>query len=410
VLTGESTLRPPHESANRRQQPIKVLFVVTELGTGGAEQMLLNLLTKLDRKAFEPVVASLHPLDDHTAQLAGRIRELGITIHDLRWNSVAQSVRALASLRSLIRSLEPAIVQGWMVHANLTVQVTNLLSRDVPVVWDVQHSVQGQSTAVGVIMRALRYLSPYAARIIYCSRTSALEHEQLGYDASRTCVIPNGFDCERFRPRPESRRVLRDEIGVSEFTPVIGLVARAHPQKDHGTFLNAAKRLVESGANAHFVLAGLGTDVDPITSQISALELQGRVHALGKRHDVPQVTAALDIATCSSITEGFPLILGEAMACGVPCASTDIGDCRFMIEDTGRIVPPRNPAALSDAWGELLSLGPEGRRALGEAARVRILENFSIEAVASHYEQVYKEIVNRGPSAHNESQSSGRVP
>lgn len=396
MLTGDAMRTASVAPTAAGKPPIRAVFVITELGTGGGEQMLVNLLSRIDRSAFEPTVVSLHAIDGNM-QLAARLRELDVAVHTLNWQTPAQAPRALAQLRRLIGSLQPDVVQGWMIHANAAVHLATVMSRrEVPVVWSVHHSVRGltsEKAAVRVLVRALRFVSSSPARVIYVSRTSAQEHEQLGYDASRTCVIPNGFDCDQFRPRPECREQLRSALGLPHSTPLVGLIARVHPAKDHDNFLRAARRLTSLGSNAHFVLAGLGTDTDAMARRVSEAGLTGRVHGLGKRTDVPQVMAAMDIASSSSVTEGFPLAIGEAMACGVPCVATDLGDCAFVIGDTGRIVPPRNPVALSNAWMELLSLDPESRHALGRAARSRIVENFSIATAVASYERLYSEIV-----------------
>ena len=176
---------------------------------------------------------------------------------------------------------------------------------------------------------------------------------------------------------------------------LIGLVARFDPMKDHGNFFRGARHLLneaEEKDNLHFVLAGRGIDAAnaALKDFISEYGLENRTHLLGERTDIPFVTSALDIATSSSTGEGFPNAVGEAMACGVPCVVTDVGDSAWIVGDTGRIVPPREPTALAEAWGELICMEDERRRSLGEAARRRIIENFSIDTVVRQYEAVYE--------------------
>src|SRR5262249_22081389 len=134
-----------------------------------------------------------------------------------------------------------------------------------------------------------------------------------------------------------------------------------------------------------------------LVALVDSLGLGDRCHLLGPRRDIPRIQAALDLATSSSISEAFPLVVGEAMACGTPCVVTDVGDSALMVGDTGRVVPPRDPVALAEAWRDLLSLGAERRRRLGEDARRRTLELFDLSAVARRYEDLYESLLEGEP-------------
>ena len=129
-----------------------------------------------------------------------------------------------------------------------------------------------------------------------------------------------------------------------------------------------------------------------LSDAITHLGLDRRVHMLGERVDIPALTAALDIATSSSFGEGFPNAIGEAMACAVPCVVTDVGDSRLIVDDTGRVVPAKDPYALANAWRELIEVGAEARLSLGTAARHRIKKNYSLSAVIRRYEDLYEEL------------------
>jgi glycosyltransferase involved in cell wall biosynthesis len=206
--------------------------------------------------------------------------------------------------------------------------------------------------------------------------------------------IPNGFDLAEFAPRPEARDDVRAELGVARDTLLVGLVARYNAMKDHATFFEAVARLRRDRPHVHFVLVGRlveRTNVE-IAATIDRLGIWPVVHLLGERNDVPRLTAALDVATCSSYSEGFPNAVGEAMACGVPCVSTEVGDCRAIVGETGIIVPPRDPAALAAGWRCLLDRSAEDRRSLGRVARARVTEHFDIGRVARQYEALYAEL------------------
>jgi glycosyltransferase involved in cell wall biosynthesis len=267
-----------------------------------------------------------------------------------------------------------------------------------PVVWGVHHSdhvagVTKRSTLLTV--SACACLSHHLpARVVCCSEHGRRLYEKAGFAASKLAVIPNGFDVETFRPDPEARASVRSELGLGPGTPMIGLVARYDPLKDHATFLRAAARLGRARPDVHFLLCG--AKVDRTNAELAGLAeslgIAGRCHLLGPRQDVPRIFAALDVAASSSISEAFPLALGEAMACGVPCVATDVGDCALMIGPTGRVVPPGEPAALAAALADVLGMSPESRRALGAAARRGVVERFELGAVTRQYEDLYQRL------------------
>jgi glycosyltransferase involved in cell wall biosynthesis len=136
--------------------------------------------------------------------------------------------------------------------------------------------------------------------------------------------------------------------------------------------------------------------VDPANRALATLlretGIGPRVHLLGQRDDTPRLYAAMDVAALASYTEGFPNVLGEAMACGVPCVSTDVGAARSIIGDGGRIVPVRDPAAMASAWTALLAAGPDRLRAMGTAARDRIARDWTIQRVTAQYGELYARV------------------
>jgi glycosyltransferase involved in cell wall biosynthesis len=231
------------------------------------------------------------------------------------------------------------------------------------------------------------------ARIVSCSRTATDLHARLGYDATRFVVIPNGFDTEVFRPDPAQRDAVRRELGLPASATLIGTVARFDPQKDHQNLIAAAAIAAEEHDNLHLVLVGKGCDTHnaELRAWIGQAGLEQRCHLLGLRQDIPRLNAALDLAvTASAYGEAFPLAVGEAMCCGVPCVVTDVGDAALIVGDTGRVVPPRDAPALGRAITALLSLDGQRRDALGLAARERIVAEYSLPAIAARYQSLYR--------------------
>jgi len=208
-------------------------------------------------------------------------------------------------------------------------------------------------------------------------------------------VIPNGFDPLVFKPDREARLWQRKQLGITDETPVVGLVGRFHPQKDHWNFVQAAALLHRQIREAHFVLAGPGISWgnQVLANWIEGAGLRHNFHLLHPPQDIPKLTATFDIATLSSITEAFPNVVGEAMSCGVPCVVTDVGDAVAMIGETGVVVPVSNPQALAEGWRGMLETGRENRLYLGKLARQRIVEQYSLAGTVASYENLYKRLV-----------------
>jgi glycosyltransferase involved in cell wall biosynthesis len=370
---------------------VRVVHVINSFEFGGAEAMLCNLLVRSDRARFEPSVVAL--IDDMT--VAEPVRQAGIPIATMGMRPGLPDPRAIWRLARHLRRLRPAVVQTWMDHSNLIGGLAARFTPGAKVVWGIHHGdhvpgVAKRSTLMTVAACA-RLSACVPARIVCCSQHARTLYARRGFDADKLTVIPNGFDTSRFRPDPAARAEVRNEIGIDPEAPLIGLVARYDPFKDHATFLRAAAALVRSRPDARFLLCGHKVDAGnaALVDQIASLGLVQHVRLLGPRRDVQRIYAALDVLAQSSISEAFPLVVGEAMACGVPCAVTDVGDSAFIVGETGRVVPPRDPQALAGAWADLLAIGPDGRRALGLAARERVLERFDLGAVTRRYEDLY---------------------
>jgi glycosyltransferase involved in cell wall biosynthesis len=370
----------------------RIMHVITSLTTGGAEMMLLKLLSATNGRHAQAVVS----LMDEGATGA-HIANLGVPVRSLGMRRAAPNPLRALSIRFFARQFDPDLILGWMYHGNLMASLAGLSSRkETPVLWGIRSSLYDlalERRLTGAVIRLGALLSRRPVAIIYNSRTSAQQHEALGYCLARQVVIPNGFDCQMFCPDQEARGQVRSELGVGENAILVGLVARYHPMKDHPGFLRAAALVAEAHPSVRFVLIGRGLKEQPaLLALITELRMQDRFFLLGERHDIPRLTAALDVAcSASAWGEGFSNAIGEAMACGVPCVVTDVGDSAYIVGGTGACVPPRHPEALAQAILQLISAGPEGRRQLGTAARRRIQDKFSLPAVVRQYEDLYSE-------------------
>jgi len=247
-----------------------------------------------------------------------------------------------------------------------------------------------------MLPRVLARLSRRPAVVVADSQAGRRIHEGYGYEPRRWEILPNGFDTDKFKPDAAWRMKVRSTLGIEQAAPVVGLFARFDPMKDHATFLSAAELVANARPDVTFLLVGRGTDGEAFDRLISDRGLlRSRLIRLGERTDVPQLMAAGDLAVCSSLTEGFPNTIGEAMASGIPCVSTDVGDAEILIADTGGLVPKADPAALAHKIEEFLAFAPEARANLGKRARQRIEDKFSLRAIVARYGELFAGLVAR---------------
>ncbi|MEA2596597.1 MAG: hypothetical protein QOF01_3066 [Thermomicrobiales bacterium] len=376
---------------------MKTLHVISGLHTGGAEVMLLRLLEHLQTSTHEPYVIGL----THPGHISACIAELGIPVEMLNSRRRVPDPSIVLNVARSMRRFRPDVVQTWMYHSDLIGGLAARAAGNPPVAWclqqgDLSPHLNKRSTLLTA--RACALLSSrLPAAIVCCAESTRHLHVEFGYHPAKMLVIPNGFDLDRFRPDPDARLAIRRELGLPEHGRLVGMLARFHPYKDHRNFVNAAGIVRQQRDDVHFVLAGarISWDNSELVSWIDEAGIRDRIHLLGVRHDTPAVQASLDVACLSSRGEGLPLTVGEAMACGVPCAVTDVGDAALLVGDTGRVVPPCDSAALAEACLSLLSLNAEDHRRLGESARRRIAARYSLPWVARQYAELHERLANR---------------
>lgn len=373
---------------------LALTLVITNLATGGAEMMLLKLLQNIDRSRFTPTVVSLVGL----GEIGPRIQALGIPVHALGMSRSMPNPLAMLKLVKLLRQLQPDVVHTWMYHADLLGGLAARLAGCDRVIWAIRQSnlsdaVNKRSTLWVVKVCAL-LSRRVPSQIISCSQRAKEVHTAVGYAADKLHLIPNGFDLDRFVPDAAARAAVRSELGLAADASLVGLVARFDSQKNHFGFIEAAAQVHAQLPDVHFVLAG--TDVDganaALNAAIAAQGLQAHMHLLGRRDDVPRLMASFDVLASSSHGEAFPNVLGEAMACGVPCVVTDVGDSADIVGTTGRVVAAGDMAGLAQGLVDVLRLPPEQKAQLGTQARARVAANYEIGHVTRLYEAFYERV------------------
>jgi glycosyltransferase involved in cell wall biosynthesis len=380
---------------------MRVLHVITALTLGGAERMLLKLLGAPALAGVEQRVIAMLP----KGPLADAMRATGARVDELDFLGGVPPLTGALGLARRAREFDPDLVQGWLYHGNLGASLARAaLRRRVPLVWGIRQSLptlQGENLFARVGIALNRIGSSRPDRVLFNSRTSLAQHQARGFSVQRAAFLPNGFDVDGFVPDAQARARWRSAWNLPPAAVAFGLFARFHPVKDHAGFLQAARRVREARSDACFVLAGTSVDADNavLARAIADAGLQGHVHLLGARRDIAQLLPALDVYVSSSTQEAFSNSIREAMSCALPTVVTDVGDSRAVVADTGRIVPPGDPAALADAMIAMVDLGASGRAALGALARERVVAEFALPAVAARYAALYRELATPSRSA-----------
>ena len=373
---------------------IKILHIITGLNTGGAELTHYKLLSRLDRGKFVNHVISMLP----EGPVSDLIRSLGIEVDSLNFRRGISNPLLLYRLIQVYKEFQPDITNCWMSHANFLGGLLGLFSTRTSLIWGVHHSsVSSESFLTRLVSLACAKLSwteSIPRRIVFCGYSGERSHVAAGFNQRKMMVIPNGVDCEVFKHDREKRAGIRSELCLSPITPIIGLVGRFHPDKDIPAFIKAASLAVQARADLRFVMAGSGLvrENPTIARWIDQYGLRHVIRLLGPREDIFAIINSLDIFTLTSVTESFPTVVLEAMACEIPCVVTDVGDCAYIVGDTGLTVPKKNPERLAQAWLEILNLSEDQRKNLGIRARQMIMANFDLDLMVRRYEELYLSI------------------
>lgn len=367
-----------------------VLNPITGLNIGGAEFMLSRFAGSLQATAFKPSVLSLMA----PGMVARHLGELGVPVQTLGLGHSELALKGVVGLRRAVASSGADILHGWMYHGNLAASIGAIMDRRQPVLWSIHHSVDDISVEkkrTQWLIRLLARCSKSVAAISYCSRVSASQHEALGFDPSKRAVIPNGIDCSVFRPDDSARRRLRERLGIPDGRQLIGNVARAHPMKDHGGFVRVLARLRDEGLDVHGLIIGAGHEEAEARRAVRETGMSDRITMPGPMGDIDKLLPGIDVFMLSSAWgEAFPLSVAEAMACGVPCVVTDVGDCRWLVGDDALVSVPRDVDALLAVLRRVLRLNRDERCRLGLAGRHRVAREFSLERYTESHLALYE--------------------
>ncbi len=352
-----------------------VLHIITGLGMGGAEAMLVQLTSALQRRGISQHVISLTSYDERAADL--RASGIGLTVLD--GGAPAMRLNTVWNLVRITNHLKPRIIQGWMYHGNLAASFCHYVCRERRrrrLLWNLRASNMDEKR-YGRLLRLSALVSRSVDVVVANSQAGADFHRAYGYRPKRFEVIDNGINTERFRPDAELRKMIRAELGIADDAVVAINIARVDPMKDHAMFLAAMEKVPRLTG----IIAGKNTET---------LQVPPNVRALGIRRNTESLFAGADIvASTSAFGEGFSNVIAEGMSAGLVPVATDVGDAKRIIGDTGAIVAPGDPAAFASALAAVAMLPESERRRRGLEARARIVQHFTLEKAVEAYAALY---------------------
>jgi glycosyltransferase involved in cell wall biosynthesis len=371
---------------------LRVAYVIVGLDVGGAETMLERLVLTLGPRV-QPLVISLTNLGTIGPRLMARgvhVQALGMARRQL------PGPRTMWRLVQLLRQFQPDVVHTQMYHADLLGGLAARAAGVRAVMWNVHHcnldaSVNARATLWTIALCArLSHVLPH--RISSVAERSRQVHVAAGYAAERFVVVPNGFDTTLFKPDASARASVRAELGLAADTPLVGVIGRFDPQKNHRGFCQAMAQLIKHRPDAHALLAGASINAEntELATWLQQHGVEAHCHLLGARNDVARLMAALDVLMLPSLGEAFPNVVGEAMACGVPCAVTDVGDAALMVGPYGRVVAAGDMLALGDATAALLALPEAQRIPHGQQIAASTRQRYDLSVVAARYLSEYQ--------------------
>ena len=372
---------------------MRIAFFITGLTTGGAELMLYHLIAQQPRLQNSLVIGLIGQ-----GELVTRFQELGVMVICLDLKGT-HKLKKLKILYQQLKQYKPDLISTWLPHADFLGSIYAKLL-NVPLIWGIhatnilskQHSFSSRLSA----WLCIHLFKSLPKTIVCCAQSTQQECAHIGYPAKRLMFIANGFNTQRFKPDLSAYQQLRQQLKLSPDTLIVGHIGRFSALKNQLGFLQMAKLITQQLSNVHFVMLGAQVDSHtPTLSQaIAELELPTVVHLLGLQSDTAPFIAGFDLSVCNSSSEAFPLVIGEAMSCAVPCVANRVGDNAYLIADTGLTTTTNQADKIAEAALTILKLPYEQRTLLGQAARTRITQNFSLQQSGTQYLNLFQQTLN----------------
>jgi glycosyltransferase involved in cell wall biosynthesis len=364
---------------------MRIAYVLTSLGVGGAERQVVELAERMAARghAVSLLVLRLRQPEEWPTTVAR-------VYLDMR-KTPASLFAGLARGRRFLRTFNPDLINSHVYPANMVARLLRIFIPAPQLISTIHNVYEGS----GWRMLAYRLTDPLSCWTTVVSQAAADRYVRLNAVQARKCsVLSNGIDDTEFAPNPERRASARAEMGVQEefvwFT-----AGRIAPAKDYPNLLRAFAKVRTASPQAQLWIAGEATGAESTAVQTLTAELglEASVRWLGLRRDMPALLDAADGFVLASAWEGMPLAVGEAMAMEKPVVATDVGGVRELVGDAGAIVPEKSPDELAEAMLAMMRRTDEERRSLGRAARERIATHFSMDAKAEEWEALYRAVL-----------------
>jgi glycosyltransferase involved in cell wall biosynthesis len=369
---------------------MKILFLTRSLDSGEKQVRLVEMAQSLQKKGEEVTILTFSSCDELNEK---NIAD-GIKVDSLNKKGRFDLFRFLFRLLRYVRKLKPDVVHGYLSASSIMALLCRFMlvfsGKKERIVWEIMSfgdNLQSQIKSSKLSHRLEKMLSRFPDLIVANTKREKDYYESNGFPKDKMIIIPNGVDINKFMPKPERKDVMCRIWGIEAEKIIVGMGARLTPSEDHVSFFKAAKILHDKYPEVLFVCVGGAIDDNyskQLRSIVSQLEINDCIVWGGYCGDMPAAYSAFDVAVSSSKTYETSHVIGEAMACGVPCVATDVGDSSWIVGDAGDTVPSGDFKALADAI-ELFIVDKKKRIDLGEKARVRISENFSKELVTSRF-------------------------
>lgn len=354
-------------------------MIITGLGMGGAEHVVVNLADALVEQGHEVMIAYL------TGEMLVRPQHPNVEVVAIGMSSTKSIVSAYIKLRRAIRDFKPDVVHSHMVHANILARLLRL-SIKIPRLISTAHSINEGGRFRTLAYRLTDRLADISTNVCYEAVAASIAKGAV--KNGRMVSIPNGIDTTQFKFDAEARISVRNELNLGANHMLLA-VGRLELPKDYPNLFNAVALLTKLRQDFKLFIVGDGRLKADLEVLVKGLDIEKYVSFLGVRRDIPALMSAADTFVLSSAWEGLPLVIGEAMACEREIVATDCGGIKEILGDAGLLVSPKDSDALSSALDQSLSHTAEYRIDVGVKARRRILDEYSLEATVDKYLSLY---------------------
>ena len=371
----------------------KYLHIITNLTIGGAETMLLRLIKHKPDLARSTTVISL----TDKAEIGRILETMGVNVISLEMRNWSSIFKVLFNLKKIIQNEKPDIIHTWMYHANILGGIAAVLAKNKNIIWSIRRSEfsWGESPLTYIIMKLGAMLSKFIPKVVVCVAESGLKnHQKYGYEPDNMIVIPNGFNVDKFKHDQVIRKEIRKELNIYDDEVVIGCVGRFHESKGYEILIASSMEVIKLHKKVRYLLIGRNVDQRNtiLMEWINNTGFSDHFLLAGEKHNIADYMRAMDIFCLSSITEGFPNVVGEAMASALPCVVTSVGDVQKITGNNALLIQPKNKKLLSKGLCEMLNMDNEKRNRMGLNGRKKIEKEYPIKLACEKHFNLYSSV------------------